>query len=90
MSELLGVIFVPGIPPDAAEHQVCIGVLDDVFLSPVVVAGPDGLHPYMLKACSEALSLPLYLLFFRSLNERVLPTLWKSSIVAPLFKSGNR
>ena len=30
-------VFVPGIPPDAAEHQVCVGVLDDVFLSPVAV-----------------------------------------------------
>ena len=104
MSELLAdafsAVFVPGIPPNAAEHQVCIGVLDDVFLSPVAGhlsglngssdAGPDGIHLYMLRACSEALTLPLYLLFVRSLNEGVLPTLWKTAIVAPLFKSGNR
>ena len=75
-------------------------MLDDVFLSPVAgrlselnglsAAGPDCLHLYMLRACSEALSLPLYLPFVRFLNEGVLSTLWKTSIVAPLFKRGNR
>ena len=23
-------VFVPGVPPNAAEHEVCVGVLDDV------------------------------------------------------------
>ena len=35
-------------------------------------ADPDDLYPHMLKACSDALSLPLYLLFVRSLRKRVL------------------
>ena len=77
-------------------------MLDDVFLSPIGVAGSltalnglstaglDGFHPYMLKAFSEALSLSSYLLFVRSFNKGALPTLWKTSIVSPLFKSGNR
>ena len=76
-------------------------MLDDV-LSPVYVTGlfswsngsfavdPNGLHPHMLKEYSEALSLPLYLLFDRSLYKGVLPTPWKTSIVTPLFKNGNR
>ena len=53
-------------------------MLDVVALAPAVVADhlsglngssaddPDGLHPHMWKECSEALSLPLYLLFVRS------------------------
>ena len=51
-------------------------MLDAAVLSPVAgrfsglngvsAAGPDGLHFYMLKACSKALSLPLYPFFVRS------------------------
>ena len=55
-------VFVEGVPPNAADNQVCAGVLDDVDLSLGVVAGlssglnsssaagPDGLHLHMLKA----------------------------------------
>ena len=102
MSELLvddfSSVFISGIPPDA-EHQFCVGVMDDVLssvagrlteLNGSSPAGLEGLYPYMIRACSKALSLPLYLLFVCSLNEGVLPTLWKTDIVAPLFKSGNR
>ena len=53
-------------------------------------AGPDGFHPHLLKACSGALSLSFYLLFERSLDEGVVPNLWKTSVVAPLYKNGSR
>ena len=59
-------------------------------LNSMSAADPDGLHPHMLKACSDELSLSLYLLFIRSLSEGDLPTLWKTSIVTPVFKSRNR
>ena len=49
-------------------------------------AGPDGLHPHLLRARSAALSLSFYILFVRSLQDGVLPSLWKTSIVAPLNK----
>ena len=79
-------------------HQEFDGTFDDVPLSPVSVevlsrlecslaAGPDGLHPCLLKGCSVALSCPLYLLFVKSLEEGVLPRLWKTSGIVPLFKS---
>ena len=38
-------------------------------------AGLDGLHSHLLNACSEALSWPLFLLFFKSFEEGMLPTL---------------
>ena len=104
MNELLvdafSAVFVPGVSPDVAEHQICVGVFNDVVRSPVAcllsglnglpAAGLDGLHPYILRACPEALSLPMYLLFVRSLNDGVFPTLWETSVVTPLFKSENR
>ena len=71
------------------EHQSIPGKLDEIASSPEKVkilsevnsssaAGPDGLHPHLLKACSDALSLPLYLLFVRCLDEGVLPSLGKT------------
>ena len=102
MSELLvdafSTVFVEKVPQNAADPKVFAGILDDVDLCIGVVADPlsgfnsssaAGLHPHMLKACLDALSLPLYL-FVRSFSEGDLPTLGKTSIVTPLFKSGNR
>ena len=64
-------------------------MFDNVDLSPVAVAGLSSdlngcsaagsgtLHPYMLKACSDASSFPLYLPFVRSLSDGALPTVQK-------------
>ena len=48
------------------------------------------MHPHLLKACSAALSLPFYLIFERSVDEGVLPNLWKTSILAPLYNNDSR
>ena len=50
--------------------------------------GPDGLHPMLLKRCSKAISIPLYLLFNMSLNLQEVPESWKASNVIPLYKKG--
>ena len=63
------------------------GLLEGVLLSPVPVArvlskldfssaaGPNGLHPCLLKCCNVALSWPLCLLYVKSLDEGLLPSL---------------
>ena len=51
-------------------------------LDPNSSVGPDGLHPQLLKSCSEA----LYMVFHRSLAEGSLPVEWKTSNVVPAFK----
>ena len=78
-------VFVAKTPSSIHNPQECDGTFDDVDLSPVAVvdvlptldcslaAGPDGLHPCLLKYCSVAWSWPLYLLFVKSLEEEVLP-----------------
>ena len=38
-------------------------------------AGPDGLHPCLLRGCNVTLSWPLYLLYIKSLEEGLLPSL---------------
>jgi hypothetical protein len=52
--------------------------------------GPDGLPPIILSKRCYALASPLYALFNMSLTQRIFPDLWKSSLVLPIFKSGNR
>ena len=77
------------------------GMLEEVLLSPVAVAGlllkfdssasgPNGLHPCLLKGCNVALSWPLYLLYVKSLDEGLLSSVWKASIIVSLFKNGSR
>ena len=51
--------------------------------------GPDGIHPCLLRNC-PGLAMPLYLIFKRSLEVGVVPSLWKFSEIIPLFKKGSR
>lgn len=52
--------------------------------------GPDGISHRMLKYTSETVALPLCKLFNMSLQRRSYPHLWKSAIVMPLFKKGDK
>ena len=52
-------------------------------------AGPDGLHPYLLR-CNVSLSLGLFISYVKSLDEGLLPSLLKTAIKMPLFKNGSR
>ena len=65
-------------------------VLSGMNRSSAASAGPNDLHPHLLKACSVAWSLPFCILFVRSLEDGVLLILWKTSILAPLDKNGLR
>ena len=53
-------------------------------------AGPDGLHPRILRELSPVLSKPLYLLFRKSLHECKIPSSWKDAHVSPIFKKGSK
>ena len=49
-------------------------------------AGMDGLHTNILKALSEEMSLPLCMIFKKSLDEGVVPIDWRAANVVPLYK----
>ena len=51
-------------------------------------AGMDGIHTNILKALSEEISLPLCMIFRKSLNEGVVPLDWRAADVVPLYKKG--
>lgn len=53
-------------------------------------AGPDLLPALLLVNCSKTLSIPVTLLFKRSLHESSVPNIWKSAFVSPIHKKGSR
>jgi Reverse transcriptase (RNA-dependent DNA polymerase)/Endonuclease-reverse transcriptase len=53
-------------------------------------AGPDEIHPRLLKETMYEVAGPLVTLFKRSMDENCIPTDWKSAIVTPIFKKGSR
>lgn len=53
-----------------------------------VNAGPDGVHPLILKNCASV--EPLALIFNESLQTGIFPVAWKRYSVTPIFKKGAR
>ena len=51
--------------------------------------GSDLIGNRILKECSDALSLPLSILFNNSLDNAIFPTDWKKADVCPVFKKDN-
>ena len=53
--------------------------------------GPDQVHTRVLKEISEVIIEPLLIIYGKSLELGKVPTLWKSSLVTPIFKNkGNK
>ena len=53
-------------------------------------AGPDNMHPRLLKELAEVIALPLKLLFDKTLKEGKIPAAWKKAEVKPIFKKGSK
>lgn len=54
------------------------------------VASPDNLPMMFFMQLALSLSLPLSILFNKSLSEMKFPTRWKISFVSPIFKEGDK
>ena len=52
--------------------------------------GEDGIHPRLLHALKNSLSIPLSFIFNSSLHSEVLPLQWLSSIIVPIYKKSHR
>ena len=95
-------IYVANPPANPSEHQSTLAQMEEFSinydklleklseLDSSSSPGPDGIHPMVLKACAQVLTLPLCLIFRKSLNESVLPDDWKVSRVVPIFKGGSK
>ncbi|XP_022838042.1 uncharacterized protein LOC111365081 [Spodoptera litura] len=53
-------------------------------------AGPDNFPPIFILNCAKSLTLPISILFRRSLTEGTMPAIWKSAYVTPIHKKGPR
>uniref|UniRef100_A0A8R1IFI3 Reverse transcriptase domain-containing protein n=1 Tax=Caenorhabditis japonica TaxID=281687 RepID=A0A8R1IFI3_CAEJA len=51
---------------------------------------PEGIPSIFLKRTCTSLALPLSIIYQRSLQYGIVPTVWKSAIVKPLYKKGSR
>ena len=45
-------------------------------LNPNKCTGVDGAHPFPLKCCADAFSLPLSLIFNKSYDTGIIPSMW--------------
>ena len=52
--------------------------------------GPDNIHPFVLQKTATASSIPLELIFKKSLESGECPTDWRSANVTPIHKKGDR
>ena len=59
-------------------------------LSPRSAAGGDGVPASLLKSCKSTLSLPLLLLWRKSLDTGSIPTILLQAVICPLHKGGSR
>ena len=67
----------------------------DVFcvlrsLDPTKAMGCDNISPRLLKHCALSLYLPLHHLFTLSLSQCYLPVEWRTHLIKPIFKSGDK
>ncbi|CAF4889082.1 unnamed protein product [Pieris macdunnoughi] len=53
-------------------------------------AGPDLLPPIFIKSCGKELSIPLCVLFNKSLTSGVFPKRWKTAHIISIYKSGDK
>lgn len=53
-------------------------------------AGPDRVPPILLVNCADTISLPISLLFKKSLQECTMPSMWKLAFITPIHKKGSK
>ena len=77
--------------PSSSLSDICISELD-VFrvLRSLDVTKAKGISPKLLKTCALSLYQPLHHLFSLSLSQKYLPLEWRTHLIKPIIKSGDK
>ena len=67
--------------------QVIFKLLSVIYFQ---ASGDDGISHKMLRGVSKSVSKPLCILMNRSLEEGIIPDIWKIANVIPIFKKGDK
>ena len=59
-------------------------------LQPDKSAGPDNLHPILLRNCAAAVAEPLSIIFRKSFETGDVPVDWKTANIVPIYKKGSK
>ena len=92
---LLGVLYAPFTSPNHDHVSSFSCEEDEVFrilstLDGSKAVGIDGISPLFLRHCAVALTPPLTRLFNLSLSTHSLSLEWRTHIVKPIFKLGDK
>ena len=52
--------------------------------------GLDGIHPRQLRELVDHVSEPIAKILNQSLKDKILPVDWKTAVISPIFKKGNK
>ena len=78
----------PTVPPIKVTCKGVLKLLKDI--KPYKASRPDNIPGRLLKEAAEELAPGLTFLFQISLDSGKIPADWKSALVTPVFKKGNR
>ena len=84
----MGVSSTPEIPPIIIHHNGVMKLLTS--LNPHKAMGPDSIPGRLLKETAKEITPALTFIFQASINQSKIPSDWKTAIVAPVFKKGDR
>ena len=59
-------------------------------VKPNKAEGPDEVYARILKECEREISVPLAIIFTKSLSDTEIPVDWKRANVVPIFKKGDK
>jgi len=79
---------LPEIPPIHIHPDGVSQLLHN--LKPHKAAGPDNFPSYFLKEVANEISPALSIIFQASLNQGAIPEVWKSALIVPVYKKGNK